>query len=92
MRRNIEARLAVMFPRATGPTQQYESLSKLSGVGAETIRKFVMGQSSMTLKKLRSVAQALSLSLAELFTENDSPRKDGPEAGDERGSGSLYPR
>lgn len=89
MRRNIEGRLDVMFPRASGPTEQYEGLSKLSGVGAETIRRFMTGESSMTLRKLRAIAQAISLSLAELFTESTRRPKDGPNASDHRGGGSL---
>jgi transcriptional regulator with XRE-family HTH domain len=90
-RRNIEARLAVMFPRATGPTQQYEGLKKLSSVGEETIRRFMTGQSSMTLRNLQAIAQALGLTIVELFTEESAPT-DGPQAGDDRGSGSLQRR
>lgn len=90
MRRNIERRLNVMFPRAT-ETDQFEGLKKLSGVGKETIRLFMKGGSSMTLQNLQSIAQAISLTLAELFTEETQP-KDGPQASDDRSSGQLHPR
>lgn len=81
MRRNIQRRLNVMFPRAT-ETDQFDGLRKLSGVGQETIRLFMKGGSSMTFQNIHAIAQAISLTLAELFT--DFP-KDGPNADDDRG-------
>lgn len=69
MRRKIEARLNIMFPRATGGTQQYEMLSKVADVGAETIRAFMVGERSPTLKNIMKVAEAVGLTLPELFTK-----------------------
>ena len=74
MRRNMEARLRVMFPRATGVTQQYEQLSKLSGVGAETIRKIMNEDQSPTLKNISAIARAIGKTLPELFTDDRPPR------------------
>lgn len=87
--RNIAQRLGAMFPRATGATQQYEQLAKLSGVGAETIRRFMNGDSSMTLRNLSAIAEAISLTLPELFTDPIAARKAVPAADTERGNGGL---
>lgn len=92
-RRNITARLNLMFPRASGVTQQYLQLAKLSGVGEETIRKFMLGDSSMTLRNLTSIADSVGLTMSELFADEQPARKAGPPpAGDDAGSGILHPR
>lgn len=75
MIRAIKERLNVMFPRAKGPTEQYERLKQLSGVGEETIRKIMSGESSPTLKNITAIANAVSLSLSQLFDTTPRSRR-----------------
>jgi transcriptional regulator with XRE-family HTH domain len=72
MRKNIEARLSVMFPRASGTTEQYRQLSKLSGVSVEAIRKILNEEQSPTLKNIEAISGAVGLSLSDMFTKDGS--------------------
>lgn len=62
----ITRRLREMFPSSTD-TDRYEKLYKLSGVAAETLRRFMKGETSMTLRNLVLIANAISLTLPALF-------------------------
>lgn len=77
-RRNIERRLKEMFPKASGMTQRYELISKIAGMGPETVRMFMVNKQSMTLKNLISLAEAIGLSLPELFTDGHSHAGESP--------------
>lgn len=92
MRRNIQRRLDQMFPRTTGATQQFQQLSKLSGVGEETIRKMMRGESSPQLANIIAIAKQISLTLPELFTDAIATYKDVPRATDNGAAGMLQRR
>lgn len=91
VRKNIAARLNVMFPNDTD-TEQYRKLQSLCGVGAETTRKFMKGLSSMTLRKLEAIADAISLTMVQLFTDPEPARKPGPSPNDDPGEDILQRR
>ena len=64
--------------RDRGLTQ--EQLAELVGVDPQTIQRAETGRTALSLLRLRAIARALGVGLAELFTAEDGQLSGVPEA------------
>ena len=69
---NVSRRLREMWPNKTD-TDRYKLLQGCSGVGTETIRKFMTHEQSPRLETLVKIAVATSLTLPLLFGRFENP-------------------
>lgn len=75
--RAVGARLAEVR-RARQLTQ--EQLAELVGVDPQTIQRAETGRTALSLVRLRTIAQALGIALAELFAVEDGQLASVPES------------
>ena len=81
VRQNIERRMAEIWRTESTITKRLDRLQRASGVGAETVRRFLAGGGSIGLDNLISIAEAMGISMPDLFTDAEAKSSNGSEIG-----------